>query len=73
LNTREGFNGKRGLYGIQETYETKNIAAVTRGRRGGKAKNAKLIQEPQNAMMAEARKGNRLAAIPGGLFAGKNR
>jgi hypothetical protein len=31
------------------------------------------IQEPQNAMMAEARKGNRLAAIPGGLFAGKNR
>jgi hypothetical protein len=66
LNTREEFNGKRGRYGIQETYETKNIAAVTRGRRGGKAKNAKLTQEQRNAMMAEVRKGNRfLAAFPG--------
>lgn len=35
----------------------KNKAAVMLGRRGGKAKNAKLTLEQRNNMMAEVRKG----------------
>lgn len=35
----------------------KNKAAVSLGRRGGKAKNAKLTVEQRKAMMAEVRKG----------------
>jgi hypothetical protein len=34
----------------------KNKAAVALGRRGGKAKNAKLTEEQRKAMMAEVRK-----------------
>jgi hypothetical protein len=40
---------------------TKNAAAVALGRRGGKAKNAKLTQEQKNEMMAKARE--RLAEV----------
>jgi hypothetical protein len=35
----------------------KNKAAVSLGRRGGKAKNAKLTPEQRKEMMAEVRKG----------------
>jgi YopX protein len=40
----------------------KNKAAVALGRRGGKAKNAKLTEEQRKEMMAEVRKGK--ASIP---------
>jgi hypothetical protein len=44
-------------------------AAVTLGRRGGKAENAELTEEQQNAVMADLRKGDRfLAAFRGEGF-----
>jgi hypothetical protein len=48
----------------------KIMAAVTLGRRGGKAKNAELTEEQRNAVMADLRKGDHfLAAFPGGFEA----